>query len=53
VRDHVAAHPIERGIHSSTTVIRGSTEQVPDELRACAVRLLRESDPKPVIKRIP
>jgi transposase-like protein len=32
--------------------LRGSTEEVPDELRARAVRLYRESDPKPVIRRL-
>jgi transposase len=31
--------------------LRGSTPQVPDELRELAVRLHRESDPKPVIGR--
>ncbi|EEP70509.1 hypothetical protein MCAG_00836 [Micromonospora sp. ATCC 39149] len=33
-------------------VIRGSTEEVPDELRERAVRLYRDSDPKPVIRQL-
>lgn len=33
-------------------VIRGSTKEVPNELRERAVRLYRESDPKPVIRHL-
>ena len=42
----------DHGLMAVEGVVRGSTEEVPDELRARAVRLYRESDPKPVIRRL-
>jgi hypothetical protein len=42
---------LDHGLMAMGRKIRGGTEEVPDELRARAVRLYRESEPKPVIRK--